>query len=243
MYVHAYQSLVWNIAAARRWEVFGDVVQEGDLVIIGEKDQTGKTVLDNVDEDGRPVLHPTEATQLKGSAEGFTRARALSKEEAESGTYDIFDIVLPLPGWDVIYPKNKIGEFYVEYMGSESGGGLDPYRMRRNIKDYSLSGGYRKVMARPMKVEEPKVLYYNNELDQLVPTDMDIARGLKADGLVLEGKDNGLIHVGDDDDEPNRKVAVVVKMQLASSQYATMALRELTNGGAINFVPQFSGGH
>jgi tRNA pseudouridine13 synthase len=36
------------------------------------------------------------------------------------------------------------------------------------------------------------------------------------------------------------KLAVVLKMQLGSSQYATMALRELTKGRALAYTPEFS---
>jgi tRNA pseudouridine13 synthase len=36
------------------------------------------------------------------------------------------------------------------------------------------------------------------------------------------------------------KLAVVLRMQLGSSQYATMALRELTKGRALAYTPEFS---
>ena len=42
--------------------------------------------------------------------------------------------------------------------------------------------------------------------------------------------------------DAEQKLAVVIKMQLGSSQYATMALRELTKGGAVAFRPDFQGG-
>ena len=32
MYVHAYQSFVWNTVAGKRWEVYGNKTVEGDLV-------------------------------------------------------------------------------------------------------------------------------------------------------------------------------------------------------------------
>jgi len=39
------------------------------------------------------------------------------------------------------------------------------------------------------------------------------------------------------------KIAVVIKLQLASSQYATMALRELMKAGGVKaFKPEFMGG-
>ena len=38
------------------------------------------------------------------------------------------------------------------------------------------------------------------------------------------------------------KTAAVLKFQLGTSQYATMALRELSRGGLVEYKPGFSGG-
>lgn len=48
--------------------------------------------------------------------------------EAELSSYTIFDVVMPLPGFDVDYPSGRIGELYLEIMRAD---GLDPHRMRR----------------------------------------------------------------------------------------------------------------
>jgi tRNA pseudouridine13 synthase len=43
--------------------------------------------------------------------------------------------------------------------------------------------------------------------------------------------------------EEARRIAVVVRLQLGSSQYATMALRELMKAGGVRaFRPEFMGG-
>ena len=230
MYVHAYQSHIWNIIAGKRREVYGDRAVEGDLVIIGEKDEP-KAQSDEaeVDQDGEPVIRPS-GDDSSAPEDPYTRARALTKEEAESGKYDIFDVVLPLPGWDVIYPTNSIGKYYEELMASEVGGGLDPHKMRRNWKDASLSGSYRKMMSKPggLTVE---VKSCSDDLEQLVETDAE--KLLKQNGQAQENEQAKPEIKGD-------KLAVVLKMQLGSSQYATMALRELTKGRALAYTPEFS---
>ena len=85
------------------------------------------------------------------------------------------EIVLPLPGFDVVYPPNESGEWYKTFMASEAGGGLDPYDMRRKQKDFSLSGGYRKVLARIGQDSEVSVHEYLDEEGdkQFVETDME----------------------------------------------------------------------
>ncbi|KAK4545313.1 hypothetical protein LTR36_003493 [Oleoguttula mirabilis] len=249
MYVHAYQSLVWNTAAGRRWELYGDKVVEGDLVIVGEKDgdASGK-VKEEVDEDGEPIVRPAADDSALSAEDNFVRARPISKEEAESGKYDIFDVVLPQPGFDVLYPANAIGKFYEEFMGSEAGGKLDPHNMRRTWKDISLSGGYRKVMARPLRgLVECEVKQYAGGDEQMVETDLE---RLKREQAEAQAGGSGDVNGGDkmDVDTVGRghgeasdtNIAVVMKFQLGSSQYATMALRELTKGGAAAYKPDYS---
>jgi tRNA pseudouridine13 synthase len=231
MYVHAYQSLVWNTVAAHRWEKFGGQVVEGDLVIATSKDEA---VDSNVDDLGELIVRPAEEDRAL-DADAFVRARPLSKDEAESGSFDIWDIVLPLPGYDVKYPANEIGQFYVEFMGSEKGGGLDPYDMRRTWKDISLSGGYRKFLARPAQMQW-EVKSYTGDNEQLVETDLD--KLVKNHNQGPEDVSAGEKTNGELDTE---KVAVILRLQLGSSQYATIALRELLKaGGMKSFKSDFS---
>lgn len=252
MYVHAYQSFIWNTTVGKRWEMFGDKVVEGDLVVVGEKEQQEGVANGNapraeeIDEDGEPIIHPS-ASAASGTEEAasalanpaadpddtITRARPLTKVEAESGRFSILDVVLPLPGFDIEYPKNEIGQFYKDFMTSKDGGGVDPHNMRRAWKDISLPGGYRKVMSKPLgKGVEVEVKAYSGPEDQMVETDLEkLEKAEKQAGNVKEEADAT--------SEKNR-IAVILKMQLGSSQYATMALRELTKGGAVGYRPDFS---
>ncbi|KAK5134491.1 hypothetical protein LTR08_006408 [Meristemomyces frigidus] len=241
MYVHAYQSLVWNVAASKRWEMFGDQITEGDLIIVGEKnDDADVAPKEEVDEDGEPIVRPAEEDSAPSAESKFTRAHHLTKAEAESGKYDIFDVVLPQPGYDIAYPVGPLGKLYEDFMGSEEGGKMDPHNMRRTWKDISLSGAYRKMMGRPLGgLVECEVREYISEDEQMVETDKE---RIERERVKKEGEEesvNGSAKVeGGEDGE--KKLAVVMKFQLASSQYATMALRELTKGGAGAYKPDFS---
>lgn len=284
MYVHAYQSLVWNMAASHRWKHFGATVMEGDLVLVDEhndKAQSGIKVED-IDADGEAVVHPSEDDRAADPEDKFTRARALTKEEAESGNYTIFDIVLPTPGYDILYPANEMTKFYEDFMSSDRGGGLSPHDMRRKWKDVSLSGSYRKLLARPSTDFSFEVKVYNDEDEQFVETDLDRlekarqerinaqhsrSAPIRDDPASVQAKPdetkNGNIALepqtkpqsSPSDHEPGGvslnggpyrdfKIAVILKLQLGSSQYATMALRELMkHGGARAHKADFSGGH
>jgi tRNA pseudouridine13 synthase len=171
MYVHAYQSLVWNHVASERWTRYGSKVIEGDLVIV-DTQGVKEALKDEVDENGEIVIHPAGDDIAVTHDDLYERARALTAEEARSGKYTIFDIVLPTPGYDMDYPLNSIGDYYKTFMASEQGGGLDPADMRRSQKDFSLSGNYRKLMANVNNLSF-EVKSYREELEQLVETDLE----------------------------------------------------------------------
>ncbi|MCJ1283171.1 hypothetical protein MMC26_002498 [Xylographa opegraphella] len=353
MYVHAYQSLIWNLAASHHWKHSGFEVMVGDLVLIDEHKEKNMVIKpeepEHIDADGEVIIKPAAEDSARSADERFVRARALSQEDVASGTYSIYDVVLPTPGFDVLYPDNEVMKsFYKDTMASEVGGGLDPYDMRRSWKDVSLSGSYRKLLAKPSKEITFEVRAYTRDDEQFVETDMDRinkqrgeqsdsggnaqeytlgerhmnghgTRGMKDgeavdrggakpdptsaavktksasttdDIKVEDGKEvqsdplsaaikteptSDTNHtnveegeavmsdvapapikvepVSDDThmkmeegdevaaDEAPAKLAVILKLQLGSSQYATMALRELMKlGGVRTYKPDFGGG-
>ncbi|KAJ4141437.1 multisubstrate pseudouridine synthase 7 [Fusarium equiseti] len=256
MYLHAYQSYVWNHAASRRWELHGERVIAGDLIIAPTE---STPLVSGQDQDGDDIINPVEDDE-----DTPVRARPLTAEEAASGSYTIFDIVLPTPGYDVVYPENDIGEFYKEFMGRDENGNLDPYKMRRMRREFSLPGRYRKIMNRFLATPSAEVRAYSDDTEQMHPTDLDNIKASKganrkrsredaeSDSTVKKNKVEGSTDVemteanGQATDgeaataenasaptevtpvvqEPS-KVAVVVKFQLGRSAYATVALREL----------------
>ena len=249
MYVHAYQSLVWNVMASLRWKEHGSQVVEGDLVLVrdhADKVDTFAKATD-VDADGELIVLPDEEDRAANIDDLFERARTLTKEEADSGKYTIFNIVLPTPGYDILYPANEMAEHYKSFMASERGGGLDPHDMRRSWKDISLSGSYRKLLAQPIGDVTFEVKAYTGDDEQFVETDLDrmskwgkladrSQTRLVADAVNGEGGEALKIKI-------EEKLAVILKLQLGSSQYATMALRELMGpGGLQTYKPDYGGG-
>lgn len=243
MYVHAYQSLIWNLAVGERWKLFGDQVVAGDLVLVHEHQDkvSGRPVQETVDADGEVVIRAADDDRANSADDVFERARVLTPEEVAHGTYSIFDVVLPLPGFDVIYPANASGDFYQTLMASERGGRLDPYDMRRKQKDFSLSGSYRKLIARIGPDYSVHVHQYADEDEQFVRTDMDDIRirHTGGDGVSHEMKDASTETEGS---RHGDKLAAVLQFQLGSSQYATVALRELSQGGVQAHQQEYSGG-
>ena len=253
MYTHAYQSLVWNKAATERWRLHGRQVVEGDLVLVKDHGDGMKEeqVADKVDADGEVVIQPEGEDMATSADQVFERARPLSAEEASSGRFPIFDVVIPSPGYDVVYPANASGDFYKGFMGSDEGGKLDPYDMRRKQRDFSMSGHYRKLLSNIGKDWDVDVRQYVKPDEQFVKTDLEkiqdaVQPATSAKSQVdAVGNNDGLSVAVSEAQEENgqkEKIAVILRFQLDAGQYATMALRELSLGGIREYKPDFSGG-
>ena len=76
-WINAYQSLIWNKIASRRFRKFGADVVEGDLY------------LENNGSDKVKVVNSANISAIS-----------------------IYQVVLPLPGHNIRYPENEIGDFY-----------------------------------------------------------------------------------------------------------------------------------
>lgn len=74
------------------------------------------------------------------------KARVLTQADIDAGTYTIFDVVLPLPGFATLYPEGHLGDRYKEIMRAD---GIDPDDMFRKQKEYSLvrSRGVRRAKS------------------------------------------------------------------------------------------------
>lgn len=198
MYLHAYQSHAWNHAASRRWELYGEKVIKGDLVI-AEAESTPQ--VSGQDQDGDDIVNPAEDDE-----DVPLRARPLTEEEAASGKYTIHDVVLPTPGYDVIYPDNEIGDFYRAFMGRAENGGLDPHKMRRMRREFSLPGRYRKLMNRFLGTPTVAFKTYVSDEEQMHPTDLDLIKSARK----ASGNNNNNKRAREDgDDARPSKVAKV----------------------------------
>ncbi|CAI2166675.1 12705_t:CDS:10 [Funneliformis geosporum] len=162
MYVHAYQSYVWNSIVSERIRIYGcDAPIVGDLVIIDEDPNANINDDDLIDDS--VIVNTDDKKEIK--------VKILTEEDLKN--YSIFDVVLPLPGYSVVYPNNVIFEKYKELMWKDR---LDPREMRRSNKDFSLSGSYRKLMGKPSDLSW-KFFKYDDSNVSLALTDIDLLDG------------------------------------------------------------------
>lgn len=229
MYGHSYQSYIWNVAASERIKLFGLKVVAGDLVLIkdDEDKEAEKEKKTSSSSNDPEEFDPDNDDNIQEDVkkDQYIRARVVTEEEIKENKYTIYDVVLPTPGFDVQYPENEqLRKVYSDIMAKD---GLDPFNMARKVREFSLAGTYRHVMA---KVEhlEYHIRHYADSTEQLVRTDLELLR-LKQQAI----RDNTpemtfeQILPESEAESNDKKTAIIIKMQLGVSTYATMCLREL----------------
>lgn len=199
MYIHAYQSFVWNQVVSRRFREFGKAPIIGDLVFddteTQENDESSCT---------------NESESIEGNTTGETESQVnLQKikllKEDDLDKYSLADVIMPQPGWKVTYPSYALS-WYEEFLGED---GLTTNLKQKN-KNFTLGGSYRKILQKPLNLSW-KMKHYNAKDEDLVASDIDELRGVQSSECASDGKYKALI----------------IEMTLPSSTYATMALREV----------------
>uniref|UniRef100_A0A8D0CAQ0 Pseudouridine synthase 7 like n=1 Tax=Salvator merianae TaxID=96440 RepID=A0A8D0CAQ0_SALMN len=118
-YVHAYCSKIWNEAASYRFKTYGTRVVAGDL-IFSEKCIESWSLNDKV--------------------------HIVTPEEAAANQYGINQVILPMTGYSVQYPSNKVGEWYHERLAHD---GLQVNQFRLPALQLNVPGCYRYLLKYP----------------------------------------------------------------------------------------------
>ncbi|XP_034239113.1 LOW QUALITY PROTEIN: pseudouridylate synthase 7 homolog [Thrips palmi] len=202
MYLHSYQSLIWNKGVSFRLREFGLKPVVGDLVVVKwEKDANEDS---NSNTENSAPLDSEVAV-----AESATRQEVKCITEEDLNNYKITDIVLPLPGYDVVYPNNSVGSYMKDLLKDD---GLTSESMHQQVRQYSVRGTYRPIIA-PVDKLSWKIVHYNDTEADFIASDYDeMMKGRQFAKDIPDGKHKALI----------------ITMCLEPSTYATMAIREVT---------------
>ncbi len=154
MFLHAYQSFIWNKVASYRIKTGGREVREGDLVLIEDT---------SLDKNGGGT------SGLKGK-----RVKVVDEADIKEQKFTIEDVVLPVVGTKVDFPTGSSYEFLLELL-EEDGISKDAFK-RVGDKEISLCGDYRKLICTPKDVTFA-VKVYHDPLQPLLNTDlMELSR-------------------------------------------------------------------
>jgi len=152
MYLHAYQSLLWNLVASDRIKTHGLKVLPGDLILFDHEDTP-----EEVSDDEKLIKKPVYAT-------GDILEKA-----------SIYDVVIPLPGSKVIMPQNSTGDKMRELLEKD---GLDiTFSATNDLKQWTFYGDYRKLVVKPKSLSWKKLSYSSDE-SRLVQSDLETLKGV-----------------------------------------------------------------
>jgi len=255
MYVHSYQSYLWNHAASMRVEKYGiSQVVEGDLVYKTGSSLGEAITTDTFDDDDSHVNSPEMEMSCETLTEEMIQSvKVVDSEDLLKAVYSFEDVVLPLPGSETLFPGNEVTMIYHEIAKKD---GISLIESAHGIKDFSITsmkGGYRRVLQRPIDFEWD-LMTYTDDNTPLVPTDLDVLSEtqlsetneplsdgtcscpssdsrlqvlLDTSGPTIEASSVETKSIGISDLSPE-KLAVKLEFTLPASSYATMAIRELT---------------
>ncbi|KAL4305707.1 hypothetical protein HN51_039680 [Arachis hypogaea] len=177
MYVHSYQSFLWNHAASTRVQKYGtEQVVLGDLVYCKEN-PTGKVtgiVGPECDDDcgDRYDSNIEEEVSEDTQEESNNYVKVVTAEDLNLGCYTIEDVILPMPGSRVIYPTNDVAKVYHDLADKDR---ISLTECVHNVKEFSITnvtGSYRRVFQKPINFEW-ELLKYADSTKPLVETDLD----------------------------------------------------------------------
>lgn len=107
---------------SRRIAKFGLQVCEGDLFFSSEDENAVTEVIDDeavIIEDGDADDVDDENNQGPTDQQRTSEVKVVTKADVDSNSYTIFDVILPLPGHDVLYPANECAEWYKERLAKD----------------------------------------------------------------------------------------------------------------------------
>uniref|UniRef100_A0A5K3F1Z5 TRUD domain-containing protein n=1 Tax=Mesocestoides corti TaxID=53468 RepID=A0A5K3F1Z5_MESCO len=222
LYAHSYQSLVWNKVASRRVRELGIdedyKARVGDLYFpqcpsiskgLRSVDSSSELCYDDAfNESSKPE-------EFRPSKPPVTPA-APSRVTADGERPSIHQVVLPLPGYEVVFPDNECGKWYFELFDEDS---LKLDDFKHKVKDFALPGSYRHLIVKPEDV--------HYEIHEYVDPKKPLIQSDYAAMCAESSSQSKPDEQQSPSPESEKFRALVLEFTLPKAAYATMAIREL----------------
>lgn len=248
MYLHSWQSYVWNHALSRRMQLFGMKPVAGDLVLT-EKRGVGAVRSADIGacvSRGADCKFNDEGKHLTGTItsaceqDGWVNVQWDDVQmRCRVGAENSFDLryaeaVHVLSDEDISSGRYSIEDVALPLPGYDirypehavveyyqellSADGIDIENMRNKVKELSLSGKYRRICIKPKNMSW-NIIGYNDFTKSIMPNDLEKLTNQNAEDML------GVY----EPDHSSRYKAVKLHFLLPPSTYATVALREVLN--------------
>lgn len=248
MYVHAYQSYVWNKLVSERIARFGAAEPvEGDVVFAddggqdvwadeaGTDTEQGTEVEkddeeddDNDDDDLRNEAKSGPVPTWQRPIKVLTQEDLTHDEGAGRRRWTIYDVIVPLPGYSIDLPTGWMSELYFSILALD---GLTHIQMSSaKVPEYQLKGSYRRMLLKPRNFDY-RITSYTDPDIPLTYTDEELCLNPALSNSTSSAEINNQSEAAS---APNF-TALTLKFQLPSSAYATMLMREALKSDTSSF--------
>ena len=215
LYPHAYQSYIWNLSVSYRIEKFGKKLIIGDIVkkhesLYEEKNQEEDYDCGEEEENNNNIKEEKLSNIFENNFDYIT--------EENINKYTFFDLVLPIVGYEIYYPKNEVKNYIEELLKKDD---LTFKDFEYQTVHFNSTGYYRKVIEKPLKEVTYDILHHDNPDEDLQTPYYNIEEQPNPKG--------------------NKFTSARIIFQLPQSTYATMLFREITkHSSAGNYQANLS---
>ena len=230
MYVRALQSYIWNFMVSTRLKLDANNVIEGDLVYIERADevsvqatsQSQSTEISSAEEstDSHNVGDDTMDDNID-----MNKVHIVTADDITNTRFKLTDVVLPLPGYRMQYPRHQVTESYDELLMSI---GLERDHFSQSaLKEYRLSGQYRRILATATNVTVQRFMY-SYPTRPLKLSDLQAMQQQQQQQEEEQAATSTSLSSVTESTPDGHLLALVLSFDLPASSYATMLIRELT---------------
>ena len=205
LYVHAFQSYLWNLSVTTRFQRYGLSVVKGDLV------------------GTRREIEIKDGEVAMSSFEKEYEIHVVTDEDVNSNKYNIFDVILPLGGYDVKFPEHDVGRDWFESELAKLSVRFEDLGSREKRGPFSLTGAYRHAFQKAVDLDW-ELIRYSGVDESLSESDVDKLRGSQEKKRKEGDESSKKMEEG----QEKTRLALRIAFTLRKSSYATMLLRELT---------------
>ena len=215
LYPHAYQSYIWNLTVSHRLKKYGRKLIIGDIVkkhesLYQEKNQEEDCDIPDEENDDKKKLE--EKANNENKPEKIDKIFSDNFDyitEDNINKFNFDDLVMPMVGYEVYYPKNDIKDYIVELLKKDD---LSFKDFEYQAINFNSTGYFRKVVEKPLNQLKYELVYHDEP-------DID----LQTPYYNVESHPNP---------KGNKYTSMRLIFQLPQSTYATMLFRELTKSSS-----------
>jgi tRNA pseudouridine13 synthase len=211
LYPHSYQSYIWNMTVSYRISKYGRKLIIGDIVkkhesLYQEKNQ--EEDCDIPEEEDKNENNEISEKKLEKMDKIFTDNFDYITEE-NINKYSFYDLVIPIVGYEIYYPKNDIKNYIEDLLKKDD---LSFKDFEYQAVNFNSTGYFRKVIEKPLNVVSYDIIKHDDPDIDLQTPYYNVEPHPKVSG--------------------NKYTSIRFVFQLPQSTYATMLFRELTKSSS-----------